>query len=89
MCNEDRCHAGFFIETPEPAPQLLAHLGIECAEGLIEQQHDRLDGECPGERHALALAARQFRRIAAHQSFDLHQFEQFMHPLGDIGLGRP
>jgi hypothetical protein len=34
-----------------------AHARVERAEGLVEQEHARLDGERAGERHALALAA--------------------------------
>jgi hypothetical protein len=37
-------------------PQLFAHLGIERAKGLVEQQDARLDRERTGERDALPLA---------------------------------
>ncbi len=39
--------------------ELRAHLRVECAEGLVEQQHLGLDGQGAGEGHALALAARE------------------------------
>ena len=42
-----------------------AHLGVERAEGLVEQQDARLDGERAGERDALALAAGELRRDSA------------------------
>ena len=52
------------VELAKPAPQLLADLGVERAERLVEQQDARLDGERARERDALALAARQLRRVA-------------------------
>jgi hypothetical protein len=48
----------------QPAAQFLAHLGVERAERLVEQQHARLDGQRAGQRHALPLAARELRRVA-------------------------
>ena len=59
--------------------QVLAHLGVERAERLVEEQHARLDGERAGERDALALAARQLRGIALLEARKLHHVEQ----LGD------
>jgi len=53
-------HAGdvhFVVQPAQPAAQFLAHLGIECAEGFVEQQDGRLDGQGPSERDALTLAA--------------------------------
>ena len=35
--------------------ELLANLGVEGTERLVEQQHRRLDRQRPGERHPLAL----------------------------------
>ena len=45
------------VQFQQPTAQIAAHLGVERAERLVEQKHARLDGERPGERHALALAA--------------------------------
>jgi hypothetical protein len=50
------------VQAAQPAAQLLAHLGVERAEGLVEQQDLRLDGQRPGQRDALALAAGKLRR---------------------------
>ena len=33
------------VQTPQPAAQLLAHLGIERPKGFVEQQDFRLDGQ--------------------------------------------
>jgi hypothetical protein len=47
------------VQAAEPVAELLANLRVERSEGLVEEQHVRLDGQCPGQCHALALAARQ------------------------------
>ena len=44
--DKHRRHMNLVVEVAQPAPQLLAHLGIERAERLVEQQHARFDGEC-------------------------------------------
>jgi hypothetical protein len=33
------------VQVAQPAAQILAHLGVERAEGLVEKQDARLDGE--------------------------------------------
>ena len=60
--DEDRRHVDLVVEPPQPGAQLLADGRVERAERLVEQQHLGLDGERAGERHALALAARELRR---------------------------
>ena len=59
-------HAGdvdLLVQPPQPGPQALPHLGVEGAERLVQQQHLRLDGERPGQRHALPLPAGELRRV--------------------------
>ena len=62
--DEDGGVAGRVVELAQPAAQLLAHLGVERAERLVEQQHPRLDRERAGQRDALALAAGELAGIA-------------------------
>ena len=74
--------------------QLLAHPGVERAEGLVEQEHLGLDGEGPGEGHALALPARELARVAVGQPVELHQRESSstrsrVSPLGRLRMRRP
>ena len=69
------------MQAPQPLAQLGAHAGVEGAERLVEQQHLRLHRERPGERHALALAARELRRIAVDQPLELDQREQLVDAL--------
>ena len=61
------------VQAPQPDAQLLAHGRVESAERLVEQQDAGLDGERAGERHALALAARELRRIAVGEAVQLHE----------------
>ena len=70
--------------------QLAAHLGVERAERLVEQQHARLDRQRPGERDALALAARELARVALLEARELDEIEQRQHAFADLGrVGRP
>jgi hypothetical protein len=41
--DEDAGDVNLVVQTAQPAAQLQAHLGVEGAEGLIEQEHLRLD----------------------------------------------
>ena len=47
--DEDRGDVQLVVEPAQPAAQLLAHLGVQRAEGLVEQQHPRLDRQRPGQ----------------------------------------
>ena len=76
MRHEDARDADLVVQLPQPAPQLLAHLRIERAERLVEEQHAGLDGERSRERDALALAARELRGIAAGLIAQLDEIEQ-------------
>ena len=67
--------------------QLLAHGRVERAERLVEQQHAGLDGERAGQRHALPLAARELGGIAVGEAVELHEREQLVDALADLGLG--
>ena len=75
------------MQPPQPAPQLLAHLGVERAERLVEQQHLRLDRERPREGDALALAARQLRGVAVGQPVELDELQELRHARADLVLG--
>ena len=61
------------MQPPQPRAQLLAHPRVERAERLVEQQHLGLDRERPGERHALALAARELRRVAVGEAVEVDE----------------
>ena len=74
------------MQAAQPAAQLLAHLGIQRAEGLVKQQHLGLHRQGAGQGNALALAARQLGREAFGNPVQLHQLEQAHHLLADLGL---
>ena len=76
------------MQAAQPAAQFLAHLGVERAEGLVEQQHLGLDGQGARQCDALPLAAGELRRIAIGQPVELHEAEQLHDPALDLGIGR-
>ena len=71
--DEDGRQPRALMDLAQPAPQILAHARVQRAEGLVEQQHARLDRQSPRERDALPLAAGKLRRITLAQSFELHE----------------
>ena len=62
--DEERRHVDLVVQAAQPLAQLGADLGVERAERLVEQQHLRLDRQRARERHPLALAAGELRRVA-------------------------
>ena len=88
--DEDAGDVQLVVQPAQPAAQLLAHLGVERAERLVEQQHLRLDRERARQRDALALAAGELGRIAVGEPVELHQLEQLVRPCARISasLGR-
>jgi len=87
--DEDAGHVDLVVQPAQPAAQLLADLGVERAEGLVEQQHLGLDGQGAGQRDALALAARELVRVALGQRLELDQAQQVQHAAADLRIGRP
>ena len=86
--HEDGGDVDLVVQPAQPGAQLLAHLGVEGAEGLVEQQHARLDRQRAGQRHALALPARELRRVAVGQALEVHEREQLVDPRADSSLAR-
>ena len=81
--------AGAVVDLAKPAAQVLPHLGVEGAEGLVQQQHAGLHGQGARERDALALAAGELRRVAVGEARELDEIEEIADPALDLGLGRP
>ena len=75
------------VKAPQPCAELLAHGRVERAEGLIEQKHARPHGQRPGQRHALALSARELRGQAVREAVEVDEPQQLTHALVDLGLG--
>ena len=76
------------VQPPQPAPQPLADLGVERAEGLVEQQHLGFDGQGASQRHPLPLAAGELAGIAVGERFELDQRHQLPDALADGACGR-
>ena len=66
--HEDGGHVDLVVQPAQPVAQLLADLGVEGAERLVEQQHRRLDRQRPGQRHPLPLAAGELARAAGRRN---------------------
>jgi hypothetical protein len=66
------------------APQLLADLRVERAEGLVEQQHLRLVRERTRDRDALLLSARELARQAVVHAFERHEAQQLLAALATL-----
>ena len=86
--DEDAGQMDLVVQAAEPLPQFLPHPGVERAERLIQQQHFRLDGQRPGQRHALPLAAGKLVRIAMGHALQLHELQQPHHFVLDQVLAR-
>ncbi len=67
----DRGVAVFVMQPADLEPHLLAQIGVEVGQRLVEQQRFRLDDQRAGQRHALLLSAGQFAGIALRQHFEL------------------
>ena len=72
MGDEDRGLSGLTMDFAQPLTQIASNLCVQCAEGLIEQEHTWFDCKRPSKRNALALAARQLRRITVCKSGQLN-----------------
>src|SRR5690606_14658624 len=87
--DEQAGHVQFIMQAAQPAPQFLAHLGIQRAERFVEQQHARFHRQGASQRNPLALATRQGGRTAVGQPVQLHQFQQPHDFFADPALVRP
>ena len=67
-------------------PQFGAQLGVEIGERLVEQEDVDVAHQRAADRDALALAAREFGRLALQQRLDLQQLGRLGDALGDLVL---
>ncbi len=82
--DEDRRHVDLLVQAAQPFAQLGAHLRVERAEGLVEQQHLRLHGQRARERHALQLSAGELGGVALGEAVEAHEREQLLDALADL-----
>ena len=86
--DQHRGHVHLVVQPAQPLPQIGAHLGVERAEGLVEQQHLRVDGEGPGQRHPLTLATGELRGVAVLEAVEADDLEQLVDLRAISALGR-
>src|SRR6267378_2713516 len=89
VSDEDGGDVQVVVQPAQPPPQVLAHLGVERAERLVQQQDLGLDGQRASERDSLALAPRELRRVAVRKPVELDQAQQVVHPRLDLLARRP
>lgn len=77
------------MQARQPAAQLLAYLGVEGAEGFVEEQDLRLHRQRAGQGDTLPLAAGELLWIAVGEPVELHHVEQLVDLGLDRGLARP
>ena len=75
------------MQAAQPLSQILAHLGVERAERLVEQQHLGVDGQRTRERHTLTLSAGQLRGKTLLEDRESDDVEQFVDLGVDVLLG--
>ena len=73
----DERDADLLLQVDELDLHLLAQLGIERRQRLVEQQHRRMRDERPRDGHALLLAAGQLVRIALAETREPNVGERF------------
>ena len=71
---------------PDLLAQLPAHLRVQRREGLVEEEHLRLDRERPGEGDPLLLAARHLVRISVGLLLEPDELEHRSGPLAALVL---
>ena len=82
----DERDAGVLLHVDELDLHLLAELGIERRERLVEQQHRRLRHQRAGDRHALLLPAGELVRIAPAEAGEAHVLQRFGDLSGNVSV---
>ena len=83
--DQKRRHLQAPLDSFKAAPQLGADLHVQRAQGLVEQQHGGLIGQCARQGHPLLLAAGDLMGIPVAQAGQVHQIEQFLASFGAFG----
>ncbi len=85
----DRGDAELALQPLELVPQVLAQLGVEVGQRLVEQQQRRLDDQRAGQREALLLAAGELGGLPVDLGGELHGLQHALDALPDLLLRRP
>ena len=89
MRHHDEGHPGAFLNAHQLELGVLAQLLVQRGQRLVQQQKLGLTRQRPGQRHPLALTARNLVRLARGERRQLHQIEHGAHPLGARRCGHP
>ena len=73
----------------QPGARLLAQLGVEVGQRLVEQDHRRVVDQRARERDALLLAARELVRKALAEVAERELLERRVDALADLARRRP
>jgi hypothetical protein len=84
--NHNGRHLNLFVQPAEPDPEFLTHFCVEGAEGLVEEQYRRLNGERARQPHPLALAARELGGVTVGEPVELDELEQFVDTVADLSF---
>ena len=71
------------VETTKELQDFLSRAGVQVAGGFVRQKQDRIVDQRPSDRHALLLAAGQFRRRVIHPPSQADQIQQVPALLAD------
>ncbi len=86
--DEDERHLGALEQRQELALQPRAGDRVEAAEGLVHQQHERLERQGAGDRDPLLHPAGELVRVAVRGRAEVHQLEERARALGRLGAAR-
>src|SRR5918997_1526463 len=85
--DEDGGVAALALEAQDEVPHLFPEVGVERAEGLVEEQEPRVGDEGAGERYPLLLAARELLRRAVGETLHPHAPQGLVDPAPGLPLG--
>src|ERR687893_1291 len=85
--DEDGGVAALALEAQDEVPHLFPEIGVERAEGLVEEQEPRVGDEGAGERYPLLLAARELLRRAVGETLHPHAPQGLVDPAPGLPLG--
>jgi hypothetical protein len=80
----DERDADLLLQIDQLDLHLLAQLGVERGQRLVEQQHCRMRDQRPADRHPLLLAAGKLVRIAFAEAGQAHILEGFADLAGNL-----
>ena len=88
MGHEHERRPDLAVDAGEFRLHLLAKLQVERSERFVEEEHRRLLGQCPGQCHALLLAAGHLGRKPLAETGQPDQIEVFNGPARDLRRGQ-